>query len=100
MLRHWMPWADADVDTPKGRSRSPSTVEGSVGASGDCRGFYRRKPNCWRDLVAGLVSNSAKSPVSSRLSDSFPIRLVAGLLLIRLGASPLRWAIRRVFRTN
>jgi len=48
------------------------------------------------------VPNAANSPAKeaaeslrSRPSVSFVMRLVASLLLIRLGASALRWAIRR-----
>ena len=32
-----------------------------------------------------------------RPADSFSVRLLAALLLIRIGASVSRWAVRRVF---
>jgi hypothetical protein len=39
-------------------------------------------------------------PAQSKLSDSFWVRLLASLLLIRLGAFALLWAIRRVLKTK
>jgi len=49
----------------------------------------------WLTKSANSQPNGAKH-LPRRPSDSLLVRLLAGLLLIRLGASAMRWAVRRV----